>query len=97
MTVIAICGLSFVALAENKENKTEAAIVTEAKAETPLQTYYVTGETSAGGQNYYFVSDSNPGCPDDGLKPCEVLSSQMKDGQNRIPTQAVEEVITHRP
>jgi len=97
-------GLSLLALstAAFAETRNDAKIETPAKAETKssqddMHTYYVTSQQTIGGQVFYNVTTSNPGCPNTGSKPCEVLSDELADGNNRIPQSAVISVESTRP
>jgi len=67
----------------------------ETKTETQSFTYYVIGEVTISGTAYYTVSLTPGDCSEEPLaKPCEILSSQAKDGNNRIPQSALQEVLT---
>ncbi|WP_343566264.1 hypothetical protein [Sphingobacterium sp.] len=92
---LSLLALTSVAFAETRDVKIEtpAKSTTEAKS----MIYFVTGQTSSGGHDYYTVTESDPDCPDTGSQPCEVISSLQKDNQNRIPTTAVTQVLSTRP
>jgi hypothetical protein len=84
---------------EAKDAKTETTTTTtttEVKAQQESITYYVTGQTTISGTVYYTVQTTQPAGCGSGSLPCRVLSSEEKDGNNRIPVDAVEEVQTFR-
>ncbi|WP_157263036.1 hypothetical protein [Pedobacter steynii] len=85
--------LSLTALAGTPETKHPSANKTQ---QDDQHTYFVISEQTIGGQVYYNVTTSNPGCPDVGSKPCEVLSDQLADSNNRIPQSAVLSVESTR-
>lgn len=84
---------------------TTAAIAAErndVKSESKTQqeeqhTYYVTSQQTIGGEVFYNVTPNDPGCPNTGSKPCEVLSDQLADSNGRIPQSAVLSIESNRP
>lgn len=61
-----------------------------------LHNYFVTGSTTIDGIAYYTVTEDDPGCPNSGAKPCEVISSQP-EVSGRIKQSDVTQVLSLRP
>lgn len=105
-----LLGLSFTAAfagTPKTDAKADAKAPAKVEATTPTQAntkasngnsydYFVVGEETAGGINYYDVQTSDPGCKSTGLKPCEVISSQQMDGSGRIVQTSVTSTISHQ-
>lgn len=76
-------------------NTPETKSPSESKGQTQSFTYYVVSEVTIAGTAYYNVSLTPGDCTEEPqAKPCEILSSQAKDVNNRIPQSALQEIVT---
>ncbi|MDR2272020.1 MAG: hypothetical protein LBF27_14035 [Sphingobacterium sp.] len=88
LLAITLIAATSILYANNGETKTK---------QEEQHTYYVTSQQTIGGEVFYNVTPNDPGCPNTGSKPCEVLSDQLADANGRIPQSAVLSVESTRP